>query len=192
MKIIIISSAARRVHAKLSVVIISIVCLGLTGCLTSPFYSQKFSSRSDEIPFTVWTFDKTKPITIECAKALANGNPFNGPSSYQHVTTILPDNQGMLDANGLKVYVASTKKVLPASCWRYFNFPDQHDYITVIRVLQDGSDTGIYTFDKPGLECLGKWNGKGANWLGWFGHNCNKKYINTGGDIRTVFLKAKW
>jgi hypothetical protein len=191
MKIINISSSVRRVHTKLSVVIISIVCLGLTGCLTSPFYSQKFSSRSDEIPFTVWTLNKSKPITIECAKASAHGGPVNGPSSYQHVTTIWPDNQGMLDSNGLTVYAASKNQVLPSACWRYYNYPDQYDYITVVRVLQDGSASGIYTFDKPGLECLGKWNGKGARWLGWLGHNCQKKYVNTGGDIKTVFLKAK-
>lgn len=183
-------ASIRLMPSKFYILIISIICLGLSGCLTSPFYGQKFSSKSDEIPFTVWTFDKTKSVTIECAKASAHGNPHDGASSYQHVTTIWPDNQGMLDADGLTVYAASKKQALPESCWRYYDYPDQYDYITVVRVLQDGKDSSIYTFDKAGLECLGKWNGNGANWLGWFGHNCNKKYINTNGPIRTLFLKS--
>ena len=173
------------------VTLLSIICLGLSGCLTSPYYSQKFSSKSNEIPFTVWTFDRTKPITIECARASAHGGPYNGPSSYQHVTTIWPDDKGMADANGLVVYAASKKQTLPQDCWRHYNYPDEYDYITVVRILQNGSDNGIYTFDKAGLECLGKWNGKVASWLGWFNHGCYKKYFGSTERIRTVFLKAR-
>ncbi len=186
------NAPTQLVSSKLCTVIISIICLGLSGCITSPFYGQKFESKSNEIPFTVWTFDKTKAVTIECAKASAHGGPFNGSSSYQHVTTIWPDNQGMLDPKGSTVYAASKKMALPADCWRYYDYPDQYDYITVVRVLQDGKDTSIFTFDKPGLECLGKWMGNGASWLSWLSHSCNKKYSNTNGPIRTVFLKAKF
>ncbi len=182
----------RLVSSKLCTVIISIICLGLSGCITSPFYGQKFSSKSDEIPFTVWTFDKTQPVTIECAKASAHGGVYSLSPAFHNVATIFPDNQGMFDANGLKVYAASTKKVLPAACWRNYDFPGPHDYITVIRVLQNGSDSSIYTFDKPGLECLGKWIGNGASWVSWLSHSCNKKYLGTDDPIRTVFLKAKF
>jgi hypothetical protein len=180
----------RLMSSKLCTLIILITCLGLSGCITSPFYGQKFASKSDEIPFTVWTYDKSKPVTIECAKASAHGGPFNGPSSYQSVASIMPDNQGMLDSKGSTVYAASIKKALPANCWRYYNYPDQYDYITVIRVLQDGKDNTVFTFDKAGLACLGEKIGMSISWSG--GLSCIKRYSNTNKPIHTVFLKAKF
>ena len=172
----------------------AVAALALTtvsGCLISPYYGQKFSSRSEAIPFTVYTTDKNKPITIECAKASAHGGPYNGAGSYQLVKTIWPASQGMLDPSGNKIYSASAEQVLPSDCFRYYDYADAYDYITVVRVLQDGSDNSIYTFDKAGLECLGKWIGKGPNWFHWLNKGCYKVYSNTGGTIRTVFLKSK-
>ena len=183
-------TALIRPRIFLRAAMLGLVLTTLAGCLISPYYGQKFSSRSAEVPFTLWTTDKTKPVTLECGKASAHGGLLSG-ETYQHMTTLYPDNQGVLDPNGNRVYTASTKQVIPESCWRYYNYSDAYDYITVVRVLQDGSDSSIYVFDKPGLACLGEWVGKGANWFNWLSHSCQKKYINTGGTIRTVFLKAK-
>jgi hypothetical protein len=84
------------------------------------------------------------------------------------------------------VYSASTQQVLPSSCWRYYEYPDNFDYITVVRVKQNGSADSILTFDNARLECLGKWNGQAASCVGWFSHSCNMKYLGTSDPIRTV------
>lgn len=182
---------ASTASKMLRILISSSVVFALSGCLISPYSGQKLSSRSADIPFTVYTTDKTKPITIECAKSSAHGNPYNGNSSYQLVKTVWPASQGMLDPGGNVVYSASTKESLPSDCFRYYNYSDAYDYITVIRVLQDGSDSAIYTFDKSGLACLGEWIGKGPNWFHWLGKGCHRVYSNTGNIIRTVMLRAK-
>ncbi|MFK7992639.1 MAG: hypothetical protein AB8B87_00780 [Granulosicoccus sp.] len=184
----IVSTSTHRL-LKASTVVVALATL--TGCLISPYYGQKFLSRSEKIPFTVYTVDKTKPITIECGKASAHGGLYSG-ESYQLVKTVWPSTQGMLDPDGNKIYSASTEQALPSDCFRYYNYPDAYDYITVVRVLQNGSDSGIYTFDKAGLACLGEWTGKGRGWFNWLSKGCYKVYSNTGGTIRTVFLKAKW
>lgn len=181
------NTTSKFFKASLAAIAIS----SLSACLISPYYGQKFSSRSSEIPFTVYTADKSKPITIECAKASAHGGPYNGDGSFQSVATVWPATQGMLDPSGNKIYSASTETALPADCYRYFNYPDDYDYITVVRVLQGGSSNAIYTFDKAGLECLGKLIGEGVNWFHWLNKGCHKVYSNTGSTIRTVFLKAK-
>ncbi len=173
---------------KASIAVVALITL--SGCLISPYYGQKFSSRSAEIPFTVYTADKSKPITIECGQASAHGGLYSG-SSYQLVKTVWPASQGMLDPMGGKIYSASTDEVLPSDCFRYYDYSDAYDYITVVRVLQDGSDNAIFIFDKAGLECVGNWVGKTRNWFGWLSKGCHKVYSNTGGTIRTVFLKAK-
>ncbi len=180
-------SANQLLKASLTVLAIT----ALSGCLISPFYGQNFSSRSAEIPFTLYTTDKNSPVTIECAKASAHGGPYNGDSSYQLVKTIWPSTQASLDPSGNPIYVASTEKALPADCFRYYDYSGAYDYITVVRVLQNGSNNNIYTFDKAGLACLGEWIGKGPNWFSWLNKGCYKKYSNTGNTIRTVFLKAK-
>ena len=189
------NNLSKIMHKKVSIkatsiAILGAMTLGLSGCLISPYYAQTFTSKSNNIPITLFTFDKDHPVTIECARASAHGGPFDGDSSYQPVTTIMPASQGMRDANGATVYSASTQQVLPASCWRYYDYPDNFDYITVLRVKQNGSDSNIYTFDKAGLECLGKWNGQAASWTGWLSHSCNKKYLGTTNPIRTVFIRA--
>ncbi len=180
-----------RPTAKLIKASITVVALTtLSGCLISPYYGQKFSSRSAEIPFTVYTADKNKSITIECAMASAHGGPYNS-SPYQLVATVQPATQGMLDPGGRIIYSASTEQALPTECYRYYNYSDEYDYITVVRVLQDGSDEAIYTFDKTGLECVSEWIGKSRNWFSWLSKGCHQVYSNTGGTIRTVFLRAK-
>ncbi len=176
---------------KMSLLLAPALLLGLSGCITSPFYGQQMNSRFDQVPFTFWTFNKTNSVTVECAKASAHGGPYNGNGSYQPVATVWPTSKGQLDANGLEVFDASKKLDIPSACWRAYALGGGTNWITVLRVKQDGSDDGVYTFDKAGLECLGKWNGKSASWTAWLSRSCNKKYSNTGGDIRTVFLKSK-
>ncbi|NOX43696.1 MAG: hypothetical protein GXP19_08215 [Gammaproteobacteria bacterium] len=190
------SSAFRAIRSgfnfkKTSLLLAPALVLGLTGCITSPFYGQQMKSRFDPVPFTFWTFDKTKSVTVECAKASAHGGPYNGNGSYQPVETIWPTNKGQLDSFGSMVYDASKNVDIPSACWRNYDLGGGTNWITVLRVKQNGSDNGVYTFDKAGLECMGKWNGKNASWTSWLSHNCNKKYINTGDHIRTVFLKSK-
>lgn len=173
---------------KIPVLLASTLAIGLTGCITSPFYGQQMQSRFDPVPFTFWTFDKNNSVTVECAQASAHGNAYG---SYQPVDTVWPGNKGQLDPKGLMVYDASKNLNIPSSCWRYYNLGGGTNWITVLRVKQNGSDGAVYTFDKAGLECLGKWNGNKASWTGWLAYGCNKKYSNTGGTIRTVFLKSK-
>jgi len=164
----------------------------LSGCLTSPFYGQVFSSRSDEVSFQLWTTDSSQDITLECAKASAHGGRWSG-GDYQPLTTITPSSDPHYDYHGgdSVIYQASTKVVIPSSCWRYYNYPGKDDYITVVRITQGShGDDSIYTFDKEGLGCLGQWVGK-TGLFSWFGKGCEKRYINTGEPIRTVFLKAE-
>jgi hypothetical protein len=170
---------------------IMVLLIIFTGCLTSPYYAQIFDSRSTQIPFQLWTTDKNNNIILECAQASAHGGPYNGDGSYQPLSTITPSQNASYDPKGGEIYSAGKKVVIPDACWRYYNYPDGANYITVIRIKQNGSDGSVFTFDKAGLECMGSWIGSTANWFGWLGKNCEKKYINTGGTIRTVFLKAK-
>lgn len=165
--------------------------VGFTGCLTSPFYGQVFQDRSNPVPFQLWTLDKTKEVTVECAPASAHGGPYDGEGAYQLLHTFSPSQQPSYDPQGNEIYSAGVKLSLPNSCWRYYSYPDGTNYITVVRVRQGGSDSGLFTFDQAGLECLGGWIGKAGQWFGWLGKGCEKRYINTGGVIRTVFLKAK-
>lgn len=165
--------------------------LSLSGCITSQYYAQIFAYTSDQIPFQLWTTDKTKSFTIECAKANAGGGPIDGDISYQLVTTVSPEQKALLDPKGNSVFHASKKIALPFACWRNYAYNDGSGVtlITVVRIKQGGSDGAIFTFDKAGLACMGQHMGLEANWFGW--SNCQKKYINGGGTIRTVFLKAK-
>ncbi|MFK7893497.1 MAG: hypothetical protein AB8B63_21960 [Granulosicoccus sp.] len=103
----------------------------------------------------------------------------------------MPASQGMFDPSGNPIYSASTEESLPVDCFRHYDYPDAYDYITVIRVLQDGSNSEIYTFDKSGLACLGEWIGKGPNWFHWLSKGCHRVYSNSGNIIRTVMLRAK-
>ena len=163
----------------------------LSACLiTSPYYDQTFSSRSDAIPFTVYTADGNTPITIECAQANAHRHRLSS-RPYQEVATVQPATQGILDPSAGKIYSASTALVLPTECYR--NYPqfsdDDYDWITVVRVSQEGS--GMLTFDQAGLACLGEWVGKERNWFSWLNYNCNKRY-SSGDAYRHVFLRAKF
>lgn len=170
-------------------VITALTLLG--GCLTSPYYGQIFNARTDQIPFEIWSYDKNQNITLECAQASAHGGPLNGNDSYQPLTTVNPPNQPHFDYKGDEIYHAGKQVVIPSSCWRYYNYSDGTNYITVVRITQGSlGQNSIYTFDKNGLACLGEWVGKNG-FFGWFGKRCEKRYINTNNPVRTVFLKAK-
>lgn len=162
-----------------------------SGCLTSPYYGQVFNARTDQIPFEVWTYDKNQNIKLECAKASAHGGPIDGDGSYQPLTTVNPPDQAHFDYKGDEIFHAGKKVAIPLSCWRNYHYADGTNYITVVRITQGSlGQNSIYTFDKNGLSCLGEWVGKNG-FFGWFGKSCEKRYINTGNPIRTVFLKAK-
>jgi hypothetical protein len=105
------------------------------------------------------------------------------------VTTFSPSPRAHYDYRGNTVYQASAKVVIPDECWRSYSYPDGANFITVLRILQGShGDGGIYTYDTPGLGCLGQ--KAGGDGLGGFA-TCAKKWVNTGQYIRTVFLKAK-
>ncbi len=88
-----------------------------------------------------------------------------GGQRFYNVATIVPGDQGLLDTNGSKIYTISTKQVLPENCWRQYDLADDVDHITVIRVSQNGSNSGTLVFDKSGLKCMGRWNGRDGSWL---------------------------
>jgi hypothetical protein len=161
------------------------------GCLTSPYYAQTFDERWGQVPFQVWTVDKTQSVTLECAPASAHGGPYDGEGSYQFLATLTVSPREHYDYKGGYVYQASGKVVIPDACWRGYSYPDGANFITVVRITQGSNgDNAIFTYDKAGLECFGARVGEHGIGGGTAG-NCHKKYINTGGPIKTVFLRAK-
>ena len=161
---------------KLTLVLSSIALA--SGCLvSSPYHGQKLKSRTDSVPFQVWTIDKTKKVHIECAKPYAHGTLHH---NYQLVKKVKPSSHKHFDSFGNIMYSASTKVVIPDACWQVFNFAGgiQKDFAWV-RARQPGTEyVEFFTFDKNGLGCVGEFNGKAASWVGWIGHNCPKTFAS--------------
>ncbi len=162
--------------------------LSLSGCLlTSPYWNQEFSSHTNQIPLQAWTTDTSHSVTFECSPAYHGGlYPYWGPT-WSTVTTVSPDLPGVLDSAGSRVYSAAYKGVLPESCWR--QDPGNNIWYAAIRAVQDGDE--FSTFDKVGLECLGRENGKAASWFGWIGDGCTKTYSNSNNNIPYVIFRAQ-
>lgn len=163
--------------------------LVLTGCLiTSPYHGQKFESRNASIPFSVQLpAAGTNAVELQCGKASAHGGLLSG-ESYTTFATLTRSNTPTYAPDGTAAYVASGQHSIPQDCWRYYNYPDQYDYITAVRV-KVGSQTTFNVFDKAGLACLGEAVGTAASFSAWSG--CEKRYSNTNGQIHNLFLKAR-
>jgi len=172
----------------------------LSGCLiTSPYWNQEFSNHSSAIPLQAWTNHNGHPVRVECSKAFHGGLYPPSSGSWSHVTNLYPQNPGVLDPSGTRVYSAGAKMVLPASCWRAETTSAGLRYFAAVRMIQTkpkvfGSgleDVTFSTFDKTGLECLGREIGKDASWFGYAGEGCAKTYSGSTTEIPFVIFRAK-
>jgi len=172
----------------------------LSGCLiTSPYWNQEFSNHTSAIPLQAWTNHTGHPVRVECSQAF-HGGLYPSPSgSWSHVTNLYAQSPGVLDPAGTRIYSVGKSMVLPASCWRSENTSAGIRYYAAVRMIQTkpkifGSgyqDVKFSTFDKTGLECLGRENGKDASWLGYIGEGCTKTYSNSNTEIPFVIFRAK-
>lgn len=176
-----------QLNSAIKLISIFAVLLSLSGCLlTSPYWNQEFSSHTAQIPLQAWTTDSSEDITFECSPAYHGGlYPYWGPV-WSEVITITPELPGALDPAGSRIYSAAYKNVLPSNCWR--RDPANNIWYAAIRAVQDGDEYS--TFDKVGLECLGRENGKAASWFGWLSKSCTKTYSNSSNNIPFVIFRA--
>ncbi|MBL8330186.1 MAG: hypothetical protein JNJ71_15200 [Rubrivivax sp.] len=167
----------------------------LTGCvLESPYWGQKFASTTTPIPVQAWTTDKTRPLKLECSKAGHGGlYPFDGTESWTQVTTLMPSPDAAFDPSGDAIHGAGSKLSLPASCWYLDNAFDPPLYMTALRVTQGSANGGVQiyrVFNKLGLECMGRENGKAQSWFGWINKGCLQTYANSTTPVPYVRITA--
>ncbi len=184
---------AKKVAAKaVKILGVSTALLALNGCLlTSPYWNQQFSDHTAAIPLQAWTTERNKAVKFECAKAYHGGlYPFGGPVNWISVATINSQGQALNDPLGGKIYGAGLKTTLPANCWR--QDPGNSVWYAAVRAKHvSGSRTISYqTFDKTGLECLGRENGKATSWFGWINKGCTKTYSGSSTTIPYVIFRA--
>ena len=88
------------------------------------------------------------------------------------------------------IYSAGIKTALPASCWR--QDPANSVWYSAVRATQgSGSSITEYkTFNKTGLECLGREIGKATSWVGWIGKGCEATYSGSTTAIPYVIFRA--
>lgn len=166
--------------------------IALSGCLlTSPYWNQAFDDHTAPVPLQAWTGDKTKPVKFECAQAYHGGlYPLPSQVNWVQVADVNPQQQPLLDSKGAKIFGASKLTALPAACWRLDG--GNGLYYSAVRATQGtGSSKVAYkTFSKPGLECLGRENGKAASWFGWTNKGCTKTYSDSSTEIPYVIFRA--
>ena len=160
------------------------------GCtISSPHWDYVPDTIATPIPFQAWTTSTANPVVLECANdTSAHGWPTAGEASYVHVTNLSLSSTPSLDPAGSAVYSASANVALPSQCWKYFG--DYDFWQANLRIWQNnGSGRSIFTsFDKPGLECLGREVGKARSWLGFF-DKCEKRYLGGGDKIPYIVLR---
>jgi hypothetical protein len=149
----------------------------LNGCLlTSPYWNQEFDDHTEAISLQAFTGNKNVAVKFQCAKAYHGGlYPSAATASWVQVANITPQSQGLLDPSNNRVFGAGTYKALPATCWRFDSA--NSSWYAAVRATQNTTVLGttqkyFHTFDKAGLECLGRETGKAANWIGWNGKGC--------------------
>jgi hypothetical protein len=155
----------------------AVILMTLNGCLlTSPHWNQEFDDHTKAISLQAFTADKSKAVKFECAQAYHGGlYPPSATVTWVLVANVTPQSQALLDAGGNKVYGAGKKKVLPSGCWRLD--PANSIWYAAVRATQnttvmDTKQKYFYTFNKTGLECVGRENGKAASWFGWYKKGC--------------------
>ena len=169
------------------VVLISTILLQIQGCLiTSPFWGYRPSSTTAPIPFQVWTYYNSHPLRVQCATSIeGDGTLSGGVVSYINVGTIPISNRPSLDGEGTPMYSAASNITLREECWHHFTGHGGYS-LANIRVTQlqpafsggggGGTTTVIFdSFDKIGLECLGREVGKAQSWFGYFNKGCEKR-----------------
>lgn len=164
----------------------------LSGCMTSPYWNQEFEDRTELIPLQSFTTDKTKVVKFECAKAFHGGlYPDNGSAVWVLIDTVMPTQQSLKDSFGSKIYGAGIKRVLPDSCWR-LDGANSVWYSSVRATQGTGSNLQKFsTFDREGLECLGRENGKATRHTGYLSKGCVKTYSNSNEGIPYVIFREK-
>jgi hypothetical protein len=188
-----------RTLGKVSAMITAVSAL--SGCLiTTPYWNQEFSSHSSAIPIQVWTHHSPTTVRVQCTQAFHGGlYPAFEEPVWQNLTNLTPQLPGVLDGDGARVYSAGTTIVIPESCWHSEVTSSGLRYYTAVRVIQQqpkifGSgtqDVTFNTFDKTGLECLGRENGKAASWFGYINKNCVETYSGSSTPIPYVIFRAK-
>lgn len=172
-----------------------VLAIVLSGCaVTSPYWGYVPASTSAPIPFQAWTPKNDAPVVVECATSTtAHGNPTDGEASYIVAANIAVSASKSLDGAGGALYSASASVILPSSCWDYFG--DYDFWQANVRVSQttnwsDGTHKVIFSsYDKPGLECLGRETGKRASWSGAVGHDCEMTYLGESTKIPYIVLR---
>lgn len=188
------SHAKTRLNLKnfSKVVSVSLLLSALSGCLfTSPYWNQSFTTHNTAIPIQAWVTNNSLPVKIECANAFHGGTypPFETPV-WNFVTTISPQTSPSYAPTDGPMYGAGVKMVLPASCWHLDE--GNNIYYTALRATQGtgGSQIEFKTFDKTGLECLGRENGKATSWFGWLTKDCTMTYSGSSTSIPFVIIYA--
>lgn len=126
----------------------------LNGCLlTSPYWNQQFRDHTKAIPLQAFTTNKSVPVKFECAKAYHGGlYPSAASANWVVVAKVNPQSQALWD---------------PTRNSRWY---------AAVRATQNpviGTEQNYFhTFDKAGLECLGKEDGKATSRFGWFSASC--------------------
>jgi hypothetical protein len=157
--------------------------------VTSPHWDYVPESTAAPIPFQAWAVSNANPVKIECANdTSAHGGPAAGEASYILVANVTPSSTASLDPSGGTVYSASTTQALPAACWKYFSDYDFWQANVRLSQVVDGTKVIFSSFDKPGLECLGKEVGKARSWLGFF-DKCEKRYLGSDDKIPYIVLR---
>jgi hypothetical protein len=160
------------------------------GCaISSPHWDYVPASTSAPIPFQAWATSQTNPVVVECADDTnAHGWPTDGEASYVFVANLTPSATASLDPGGSRVYSASGSHALPSTCWKYFGDYDFWQANLRLSQVVDGSKRIFSSFDKPGLECLGREVGKARQWLGFF-DKCEKRYLGSSDKIPYIVLR---
>ncbi len=171
---------------------LAMALLTLSGCMTSPYWNQEFEDRTGLIPLQSFTTDKTKVVKFECAKAFHGGlYPDEGSAEWVLIDTVMPSQQSLKDSFGSKIYGAGIKRVLPDSCWRQ-DGSNSVWYSSVRATQGSGSNLRNFsTFDRDGLECLGRENGKATRYSGYIGKGCVKTYFESTEPIPYVIFREK-
>lgn len=155
----------------------------ISGCVTAPFHNQTFDSVQDPVPFQAWTPNSRDSVRVECATRWQANSP---DTRWQHVRTLYPDrNEPNYDTFGAALYGVSMRQTLPRSCWVYSR--SENKYHTQLRVTQDGRT--FHSFDREGLECLGRENGANGSISGYLDVDCQRQHAS-GADIIYVRIFA--
>jgi len=162
----------RNYSFRFGVAILFIV--SLSGCfVSSPYHGQVFTSRTDPIPFQIWS-ERYSGMYVECHKAL-RGEPFqqNGDSSWRRVPVNghpLESIGPLRDSKGNRINSFSNNLFLQDECWQRSGSGTSRRYQSAVRVVQ--FDRISLVFDKPGLACAFRAIGITGLWDGFLNEGC--------------------